>query len=42
MATVRQLPATEWHEYFDERTKQFFRDPNPEAAYVELISRGAR
>ncbi len=39
MATVRQLPAAEWQSYVDERTKQFFRDLNPESAAVELISR---
>ncbi|QXD13768.1 DUF5335 domain-containing protein [Rhodocaloribacter litoris] len=38
MATTKQLPREQWKEYFDTFTKNFLRDPNPEAAVIELVS----
>lgn len=39
MVSAKQLSPDEWQRYFDGLTKRFFRDLNPETAYVELISR---
>lgn len=38
MATTKQLPREQWHEYFDAFTKAFLMDPNPEAADIEIVS----
>jgi len=38
MSTTRQIPRQEWTRYFDELTRRFFKDGNPEAATVEVIS----
>jgi hypothetical protein len=38
MGTTRQLPRSEWKEYFDRFTQEHLRDDNPEAATVEVIS----
>lgn len=38
MATTKQLPKEQWHEYFDNFTKRFLEDLNPEAADIEIIS----
>ncbi len=36
---TRTLPKEEWEGYFGEVYRKFFRDPNPEDARVELVSR---
>lgn len=36
---TRTLPREAWESYFSELFRKFFRDPNPEDATVELVSR---
>lgn len=38
MPQTRQIPQADWKAYFDDLTKRFFKDANPEAAIVEVIS----
>ena len=38
MPQTRQLPQSDWKAYFDDFTKRFFKDANPEVAIVEVVS----
>ncbi len=38
MAVTKQLPKAQWQEYFDNFTRAFLEDLNPEAAVVEVIN----
>ncbi len=37
MAVTKQLPRAQWKEYFDNFTKAFLEDLNPEDAVVEIV-----
>jgi hypothetical protein len=37
MAVTKQLPRAQWREYFDNFTKAFLEDLNPEDAVVEIV-----
>ncbi|WP_243664456.1 DUF5335 family protein [Rhodothermus marinus] len=37
MAVTKQLPREQWKEYFDNFTKAFLEDLNPEDAVVEIV-----
>ncbi|MDQ7040748.1 MAG: DUF5335 family protein [Rhodothermus sp.] len=37
MAVTKQLPQEQWQEYFDNFTRTFLEDLNPEAAVVEVL-----
>lgn len=38
MAVTKQLPREQWKEYFDNFTKAFLEDLNPEDAVVEIVN----
>jgi len=38
MGTTKQIPRTEWKEYFDRFTRQYLKDDAPEAVTIEVMS----